>query len=131
MLVIYTGTGTDHGLNCPRCLWVVIWHVIFGNLDTSSLLYSLCWVSRDILTGEDSFASANSSPPIRISRDKQNKLFNNCNLLNSLFLVSRDILMSGDEFALTSSSPPIRISRDTQNKLSNNCYIVQLWLVQK
>ena len=26
--------------------------------------------------GGDSFASANSSPPIRISRDTQNKLFN-------------------------------------------------------
>ena len=28
----------------------------------------------------DSFASANSSPPIKISRGTQNELFNNCNL---------------------------------------------------
>ena len=26
------------------------------------------------------FASANSFPPIRISRDTQNKVFNNCNI---------------------------------------------------
>ena len=37
---------------------------------------SLFWVSRDILMGEDEFALTNDSPPIRISRDTQNKLFN-------------------------------------------------------
>ena len=39
----------------------------------------LIWLSRDIRTGGDSFASDNSSPPIRIYRNTQNKLFNNCN----------------------------------------------------
>ena len=34
------------------------------------------WVSRYILLGEDEFALANDSPPIIISRDTQNKLFN-------------------------------------------------------
>ena len=47
----------------------------FGSLDTSSLLNSLLWVSRDILMGGDSFASANSSSPIRISRDTQTVQF--------------------------------------------------------
>ena len=39
MIVIYIGTGTDQHLNCPRCWWVVICHVTFGSLDTSSLVY--------------------------------------------------------------------------------------------
>ena len=69
--------------------------------------------------GGDEFASANESPPIKISCDAQNTLFNYLQLLNSLFWVSRDILMGGDEIALTNESPPIKISRDAQNKLFN------------
>ena len=47
-------------------------NVLFWN--KLQLLNSLFWVSRDILIGGDEFA--NESPPIKISRDTQNKLFN-------------------------------------------------------
>ena len=80
MTVINTGTANDQHLNWPQCLWVVICHTTFGSLHTSFLLNSLFWVSSDILMGWDSFTSANSSPPIRISHDTQIKLFNNCNI---------------------------------------------------
>ena len=63
--------------DCSRCWWVVICHVTFGSLDTSSVMNSLFWVSHNILMD----ALAKESPPIRISPDTpKKKKFNNCNL---------------------------------------------------
>ena len=64
-----------------------------SSFDTSSLLNSLFWVSRDILMGRESFVSANSSSPVRISRDTQNKLFDNCNIVNGKFSISLNVLV--------------------------------------
>ena len=75
--------------------------------------------------GGDEFALANESPPIRISRDTQNNMFNK----DSLFWASRDVQKGGDEFALANESSPIRISRDTPKKLFNNEFVSRVFKV--
>ena len=43
--------------------------------------------------GGESFVSANSSSPVRISRDTQNKLFDNCNIVNGKLSISLNVLV--------------------------------------
>ena len=49
------------------------------------LIEQFIWESHDILMGGLSFTSPISSPPIRISHDTQNKLFNNCNIKVNIY----------------------------------------------